>query len=32
MDQGKSLEEGDLNALLAQKGKFYQYWETQTFF
>jgi subfamily B ATP-binding cassette protein MsbA len=32
LDNGRIVEDGTLNELLARKGKFYQYWEEQKFF
>lgn len=32
MDEGRIIEEGALDELLAKKGKFYQLWEAQKFF
>lgn len=32
IEDGRLIEEGSLNELLARKGKFYQYWEAQKFY
>jgi len=32
LDRGQLVEEGAFEALLAEKGKFYEYWNEQKFF
>jgi ABC-type multidrug transport system fused ATPase/permease subunit len=32
LDQGRVVEQGNVDQLLQQKGKFYEYWEKQKFF